>query len=223
MEDKQINLNSIINNVNLLKIELKILKEHNKPTQELNNIIEELKNKNIEYNDILIELYKKVDIYQYLKNMFSNDGVRKSIIGNIIRPVNVYLSEFLKKLESSHKVSLNDEFDATVCELESVEIDPETISKGEDRKINMAIALSYLKLILKFKHTNILFLDEIFDGIDVDNVDIILKILKELAIEHNLNIICVHHNLMNLNNFTRIIKANKYIFSDIEDSLNQSM
>ena len=143
--------------------------------------------------------------------------IRKNIISNIIKPINKYLSEFLIKLNSPYKAVLNDNFSASLYELDSIEIDSETISRGEDKKINLAIALSYLRLILDSNHSNLIFLDEIFDGIDVNNIDNTLKILKEIAIQYKLNIICVHQGLSKLDNFDRVITVTKDIFSDIED------
>ena len=58
---------------------------------------------------------------------------------------------FLKMLKSEYSSILDDNFDAKIYELETLEIASETISKGEDKKINIAIALSYLKIILEMK------------------------------------------------------------------------
>lgn len=204
-----------------LKKEYSYLKEQenieSKPITEIENSMNVLINKNKEYDELLKNYSSKVEIYEELKALFSGEGIRKNIIKNIIKPINNYLSDFLIKLESRYKAVLNDNFDASLYELEILEIDPETASKGEDRKINLAIALSYLKLILELNHSNILFLDEVFDGIDPGNVDITLKILKEMAIENKLNIICVHHGMNKIEHFDRVITVNRDVFSDIED------
>ena len=151
--------------------------------------------------------------------MFSVDGIRKSMIKNTLIPINEYLSDFIIKMKSEYSAKLNDNFDASIMELNVLEIDPETLSKGEDKKINIAIALSYLKLVLKMKHSNIMFLDEIFDGVDVENINLTLKVLKEIALEHKINIIIVHHSMeqiVDVSIFNKIIKTKKDIFSDIE-------
>jgi len=211
-----------------LKIELGTLNsEYKKLKEENNNIsitslddkITKLKEENIKNEIILKELDNKSKNYDELKKMFSIDGIRKSMIKNALIPINEYLSDFIIKMESEYSAILNDNFDAKIMELNILEIDPETLSKGEDKKINIAIALSYLKLVLKMKHSNIMFLDEIFDGVDVENINLTLKVLKEIALEHKINIIIVHHSMEQIVDssiFDKIIKTKKDIFSDIE-------
>jgi DNA repair exonuclease SbcCD ATPase subunit len=211
-----------------LKIELGTLNsEYKKLKEENNNIsitslddkITKLKEENIKNEIILKELDNKSKNYDELKKMFSIDGIRKSMIKNALIPINEYLSDFIMKMESEYSAKLNDNFDASIMELNVLEIDPETLSKGEDKKINIAIALSYLKLVLKMKHSNIMFLDEIFDGVDVENINLTLKVLKEIALEHKINIIIVHHSMEQIVDssiFDKIIKTKKDIFSDIE-------
>lgn len=185
-------------------------------TEEIENNIISIKERNKEVKSLLNALKEKSDIYSELNQLFSFDGIRKSIISNALKPINKNLDYFLTKLDSEYKAKLNDNFDATIYELETLEVDPETLSKGEDRKINIAIALSYLKLILEMRHTNIMFLDEVFDGVDGDNIDLILKLLKEIALEYKINIIIVNHSKAELSNFHTVIKVKKDIFSNIE-------
>jgi len=185
----------------------------------LKDKINKLKEENLKSESVLNELHNKSKNYDELKQMFSVDGIRKSMIKNTLIPINEYLSDFIIKMKSEYSAKLNDNFDASIMELNVLEIDPETLSKGEDKKINIAIALSYLKLVLKMKHSNIMFLDEIFDGVDVENINLTLKVLKEIALEHKINIIIVHHSMeqiVDVSIFNKIIKTKKDIFSDIE-------
>jgi DNA repair exonuclease SbcCD ATPase subunit len=96
---------------------------------------------------------------------------------------------------------------------------------GESKKINIAIALSYLKLILKFRKLNILFLDEVFSSMEPENVEYALKILKKFSKEFNLNIIILDPKVyftddsnFGYNYFDRILKISKKMsFSIIEE------
>ena len=100
-------------------------------------------------------------------------------------------------------------------------ISSESLSNGEMKIINIIIALSYIKMIKKIKNVNILFLDELFTTIDLEYIDLFLKLLKKLSLELNLNIIVVHHEIMEdkLYNFDRIIKMTNTMFTQIEDKL----
>jgi len=182
--------------------------------------VKELKEQNNQKRELLKQLTKKSDNYDKLKSMFSFDGIRKSMIKNALIPINIHLKSFLEKLNSEYNAELNENFDANIMELGILNIDPETLSKGEDKKINIAIALSYLKMVLELKHSNIMFLDEIFDGIDVGNINLTLKVLKEIAIEHKINIIIVNHGteqITDISIFDKVIRANKEIFSNLEN------
>jgi len=219
--------NNILNTLKQLKLEENSLKVNNEEniisTDNLNKQISKLVNSNNTHNNLLFELEQKSNIYDELKNILSYGGIRKSLINNAIGPINNYIKKFLHELESEHTVKLSNEFDATIYELGIKEINPETLSRGEDRKINIAISLSYLKLILEMKHSNIIFLDEVFDGVSMKNIILILKILKKLAEEHNTNIIVVAHGISEMKkfesikkNFTYTIEATKDIFSDLK-------
>ena len=197
--------------------QINILKEFNQePIVEFRNKLENERNKLKEYKSTLSKLNSKNENYNKLLDMFSDNGIRKNIIHNIIKPIQQQLKIILKKLDCEFNVVLNDNFDVDLFERELLEIDSDTTSRGEFQKINIAIALSYLVNILEVNHTNIIFLDELFDGMDAINVDLTLKTLKDIAKTFNINIIVVHHSEMKMENFDTIIKVNKNIFSDME-------
>jgi len=156
---------------------------------ELEKNIEELKNNNIKNNNKIIELNNKNKIYEELKYIFSTNGVRKSIVQNIVKPINVYLKEILDDMKSTYNVKIDENFNVKIYERLTTEIHPESLSMGESKKINIGIALSYLKLILKFRKLNILFLDEVFSSMGPINVEYALKVLKDFTKEFNINII----------------------------------
>ena len=216
------------NELSILKSELAILNNEYKillnttsdnTIDMLENKIIDLKNINKQKNDILLDLNKKSRNYDELKKIFSVDGIRTSMIKNALIPINEYLTDFLKLLKSEYNATLDENFDAKILELNVLDIDSETLSKGEDKKINIAIALSYLKFILTMKHSNIMFLDEIFDGVDPNNIILMLNVLKTIAKEYKINIMIVHHNIEQIADikiFDKIIKVEKDIFSNIE-------
>jgi len=228
--------NSAINQLNNLTYELKTinkkileLKENNNTTtsiDELTKNIDELKNKNIENQSKIGSLDLNIELYDELKTVFSNNGIRRSIIKNIVKPINVYLKDILDEMNSPYNIKINEDFNVSIYERLTNEIHPESLSMGESKKINIAIALSYLKLILKFRKLNILFLDEVFSSMTPENVEYALKVLKNFTKEFNLNIIILDpkvyftdNSLFGNNYFDRIININKKLsFSSIEEN-----
>jgi ABC-type Mn2+/Zn2+ transport system ATPase subunit len=77
--------------------------------------------------------------------------------------------------------------------------------------------IAYLKLIRTKRHINILFLDEVFSSVDIDNIQKILVLLKSFANEYNINIFVVHHAVLNQEMFDRILLIEKNIFSSITE------
>lgn len=218
--ETQNKLSELRTELSILHNEYTNLKEHaqDNTTENLETKINILKETNRQKNELLQTLNKKSQTYEELKKIFSDD-VRKSMIKNALIPINKYLNVYLTKLNSEYQAQLNENFDANIFELGILNIDPETLSKGEDKKINIAIALSYLNLVLDLKQSNIMFLDEIFDGIDINNINLILNVLREIALKHKINIIIVNHGMeqiVDIKIFDKVIRTTKDIFSNIE-------
>jgi len=152
--------------------------------------------------------------YKELNRIFGEDGVKKSIISGIIKPINHFISENVKKMHLNFEVRLNETFTAEIKSLgNSVEHD--TLSTGETKLINLCVLVAYLMLIRSRKNLNILFLDEVFSSIDIENIDKIITLLKSFSNEYNINIFVVHHAILNQEMFDRVIKIEKNVFSEI--------
>ena len=204
---------------------LKEEKKNDTSIDELTKNIEELKLKNTQNADKINEINNNIQVYNELKEIFSQNGIRKSIISNIVKPINVYLKEILDSMNSPYNIKIKEDFDVIIYERLTNEVHPESLSMGESKKINIAIALSYLKLILKFRKLNILFLDEVFSSMEPENVEYALKVLKEFTREFNLNIIILDPKVyftdnseFGFNYFDRVVKIYKKMsFSTIEE------
>ena len=192
-------------------------------TEKKDESLEELKNtitlfennkKNIEIK--LSNIKSKDIIFEKAISVFGDRGVKQEIINRLIRPVNKFISENLHDLNIPFNVQLNDNFDAIVTHL-GQEIDSETLSTGEAKKVNICIMLAYIKLIRTRKHINILFLDEVFASIDIEGIYSILNMFKKFSKEYKINIFMAHHAELAESCFDRIIKINKNIFSSMID------
>jgi len=184
--------------------------------QEFQNTIVELEDKkSISHDNVTISKEKEL-YYKELNRIFGEDGVKKSIIAGIIKPINHFISENIKKMGLPFEVRLDETFTAEIRTLGSV-VEHDSLSTGENKRINIAILIAYLKLIRTKKHINILFLDEVFSSIDIEGIDSILALLKSFANDYNINIFVVHHAILNQEMFDRILKINKEVFSSIEE------
>ena len=201
------------------KLQLKQTKEDGKSSDnvsEFKKTIEDLDKKKSNSGENAAQCKDKELYYKELNKIFGEDGVKKSIIAGIIKPINFFINENIKKMGMNFEVSLDETFTAEIKHLNS-QIDHDTLSTGEQKKINVAILIAYLKLIRTKRHINVLFLDEVFSSIDLEGISDILLLLKSFSNDYNINIFVVHHALLNHENFDRIIRINKEIFSSIEE------
>lgn len=157
--------------------------------------------------------------YKELNRILSEDGVKKAIIGGIIKPINHFINENLKKMRLSFEVKLDETFTADIKSLGST-IEHDSLSTGETKLVNICILVAYLKLIRTKKNINVLFLDEVFSSIDVNNIDSILLLLRSFANEYKINIFVVHHAILSQEMFDRIVHIEKSIFSEIKEVEN---
>lgn len=183
---------------------------------EFENTIKELENKKETSEENRSHCRDKEIYYKELSKIFSEDGVKRTIITGIIRPINHFINENVKKMGLPFQVHLDETFNAEIKQLGN-QIEHDSLSTGETKRINIAILIAYLKLIRTKKHVNILFLDEVFSSIDIEGIESILDLLKDFAQNYNVNIFVVHHAVMNQEYFDRIIRINKDVFSTIEE------
>jgi DNA repair exonuclease SbcCD ATPase subunit len=184
--------------------------------KEFQNTIDDLDYKKVLSHDNISICREKELYYKELSRVFSEDGAKKSIIAGIIKPINFFIAENIKKMGLPFDVKLDETFSSEIKTLGSI-VEHDSLSTGESKKINIAILIAYLKLIRTKKHINILFLDEVFSSIDIEGIDSILLLLKSFANDYNINIFVVHHAILNQEMFDRIIRIKKEVFSSIEE------
>ncbi len=154
-----------------------------------------------------------------LADILGDKGARKGIISSLILPINDNLKKLLKFINFPYEVDLNENFDADIYDRNEL-THPEMSSNGEVRMLNICIAISYIQMVRKIKNINILFMDEVFQSVQKDNINLLLKLLKDFAIENKIHLILVHHGLEEVDSkiFNRIISVEKNLFSDIKIS-----
>lgn len=182
--------------------------------QEFQKTILDLEDKKERSNENITICKEKDLYYKELNKIFGEDGVKKSIISGIIKPINHFIADNISKMEMMFEVTLDETFTAEIKQLGSI-IDHDSLSTGEQKLVNISILIAYLKLIRTKKPINILFLDEVFSSVDLENIQKILLLLKSFSNEYNINIFVVHHAVLNEEMFDRILVIEKNIFSNI--------
>lgn len=194
---------------------LKTITVEDVSTDEFQKNVDSLTQKVESKEEEYLEVQKLKFVYDSLLPIWGESGIKRDIIDSIVGPLNEFISDDLTHLKTRFKVELDNNFDAHVYEYNQ-EIDPETLSTGEAKKVNLCIMLSYIKMLRLKRDINVLFLDEVFAGIDVESIDDMLILFKKFANERNVNVFLVHHSELKEHFFDRIISVNKGSFSYIE-------
>jgi DNA repair exonuclease SbcCD ATPase subunit len=189
-------------------------KQSSTSVQEFENTIKELETKR-DLGQEQVSSFKEKDIYyKELSRIFSDEGVKKSIISGIIKPINHFIEENVKHMGLPFQVQLDETFTADIRQF-GISVEHDSLSLGETKKLNLCFLMAYLKLVRTKKEVNVLFLDEVFSSLDLESIESVLYLLKDFSSNYNINIFVVHHSIMNQEWFDRIIEIKKNVFSEI--------
>jgi len=183
----------------------------------------------IEQDQKSLETHKeKLETIQYetnflniISDILSEQGIKKHIIDKIIPHLNNEINKMLSRLNLGYSLNLDSNLETNVVFL-GRDLSIETLSAGESKKFDFAVLIGFIRLLkTKFSDINILFLDEIFSSLDMESIELVCGILKEISTELNLHIFLINHSLLDFNLFDRVINVHKDKtgFSYLENSI----
>ena len=150
-----------------------------------------------EAHDIKQEYNSKYEIMRFWEKAFSESGIVKYIIKNVLDHFNSKVNFYLSHL-SQGKFFI--EFDESLKETithNKKGIHYISLSGGEKRKVSLSVMLG-LQELLKISHnqkTNIMFFDEVAENLDQEGLDGLYILLSELKKEKSLFVI-THNNYL---------------------------
>jgi len=207
-----------------MKIRLDRLKiEIDKPLPELDSLRDELektKQRAERAFETAETIRADVKLYPLIEQAFSDEGIKRKVIASIIGPLNKQIEECIEGLNIPFTVRLDSDFQAHILQNGVEEIDPDTLSTGEMRKVNIAVMLAYVGMIRTRRPLNVLFLDEVFSSIDVDSILGIITLLRNFAKSKDMSIILIHHAQLNHSDFDRIVYVEKEVFTKLVEIVN---
>lgn len=179
--------------------------------EKLNEQVESLNIERIEFQD-------KFNVHALVEESVGDSGFKSYILNSIVPSINNQLSIFGDILGIPFVCEFDSKFNLVVS-YQNEAIDINTLSTGEYKKVELSVLFSLISVLkLRYCSVNILFLDELMDGLDVDNVNHIFEILQKIKDKKDLNIFVVHHGLLDSNYFDRVLQFKKMNgFSQIEE------
>jgi len=158
----------------------------------------------------------KLKDLQNLAVVFSIEGVKQKVIVNYLPILNQEICHNLEMVEFPYQVDIDSKFEPHLREL-GIEIEPESLSDGEEMRVDLIILCSLFKLLKRrFPSINILTIDEVISSLDSETSSQVLDYLKMFAKENNLSCFIVSHTDLFIDNFDKVISVKKDGFSRIE-------
>jgi DNA repair exonuclease SbcCD ATPase subunit len=160
-----------------------------------------------EEQNILSE--KKLNYSILLKMLGEDGGIKQMIAKSYIKDLNNIIAQTIDFMNMSYSVVFDSNFNTTIMQNGS-KVNYKTLSTGEKKRVDFATIISFVKLLkLQYGELNLLFIDELFSNIDIDGVDDMLQLLKDLCQELNLNIFLIHHARLENIMFDNVFETTK--------------
>jgi DNA repair exonuclease SbcCD ATPase subunit len=149
--------------------------------------IKNIKLKRKPHRRAIKKLTKEIDLLQWLiKDPLSNSGLKNFIFDSMLGSVNDILFsysnilgfevEFGINIESSRK-----DFYSLISKGGNI-VEFEDLSGGQQQLVNIAIAFAIHELVNTTHNVNLLSLDEVFESLDEDNIEIVTELIQQKAI-----------------------------------------
>lgn len=187
-----ISLKSLSEDVKRSASEYKMMKEQStNPFSELLNQTEEsLKN----LKEKLLLYSKNVKHLEILKDVCSENGVKRIIIKDIVKLLNSLIQKYLNEIGADYLVYFDESFDFKFITVNG-ECEYSSFSAGERKRIQISTILAFIDLALNGKlNSNLLVLDEILDeAIDSAAIKNIINIIRRKVNETNQSVFIISH------------------------------
>jgi DNA repair exonuclease SbcCD ATPase subunit len=158
----------------------------------------------------LIDSKKSLDVHMTASLLLRDSGIKTRIIKKYLPVMNKLINQYLNKLQFYCNFTLDEEFNEVLKSRYIDEFSYENFSEGEKARIDISLLLTW-RSIAKLKNsvdTNLLILDEIFDGsLDTVGSDELSFILRTFNDKSNVFVISHRDNLTD--KFMRVLQFSK--------------
>jgi DNA repair exonuclease SbcCD ATPase subunit len=160
--------------------------------------IDSLKNRISINNAKKQELEKRIEVLKYWERAFSEQGLLKYIIKNILDYLNLQINKYISTLTNNQfSILFDEELIETIVTNNKV-ISYMSLSGGEKKKINLAVMLGLqsIQSIINKNNINMIFFDEIAESIDESGISGIYNLLNSYKDEGKLIFLITHNELL---------------------------
>ena len=159
-------VNQLRKSISEVDIEIKDLETEGVDKKEAYIKLENLVGDKKELNYQLSESKKDKDVLSVASQLLKDNGIKTRIIRKYLPTMNKLINQYLQGMEFYVNFSLDENFEETIKSRYRDQFSYASFSEGEKARIDIALLLTW-RSIAKLKNsvdTNLLILDEIFDG-----------------------------------------------------------
>ena len=150
------------------------------------------------------------EILEMASHMLKDGGIKTKIIKQYIPIINKLVNKYLAAMDFFVDFTLDEEFNEVIRSRHRDDFSYASFSEGEKARIDLSLMLTW-RAVAKLKNsvnTNLLILDEVFDGsLDANGSEILMNLFNEL---NDTNIFVISHKGdMMIDKFRSLIKFEK--------------
>lgn len=214
-KQQQVNTNQIqssawVNFISNIELELNNIEQATKADTNKDRL-KELKASLSALKDTLKQLVEDKQILDVAGILLKDAGIKTKIIRQYIPVINKLINKYLAAMDFFVNFELNENFEETIKSRFRDEFSYASFSEGEKSRIDLALLFAW-RSIAKLRNsasTNLLILDEVFDGsLDSQGNEELLKILQAITEGNNVFVIS-HKTDVYLDKFERVLKFEK--------------
>lgn len=154
---------------------------------------------------ILEQKEKELEDYEWLLNdPLSNKGIKAFLFDSCLGQLNDTLEKYAEVL--GFRISFEVDLESTkkdfvtLIEMDGEIYDYDELSGGQQQLCNVAMAFAMNESLTASKDINIAFLDEVFESLSMDNVEIVIGLIKK-TFEEKVLFLITHHESIPLSKF----------------------
>ena len=204
-------INSLHRRIEDLDRDIRKLRDTDVNQREQFSILKSLDNQSKKIQKVISETKEEKDCLTTATQLLKDSGIKTRIIKKYLPTMNKLINEYLDKMEFSASFMLDESFSEVIKSRYRDEFSYESFSEGEKARIDIALLLTW-RSIAKLKNsvdTNLLILDEIFDGsLDQSGNSDLGWILK--TFDDKTNVFVISHRDNMADKFDRCLRFEKH-------------
>ena len=223
-QNRQLNneIKSLHRRIEELDHDIRKLRDSDVNQREQFSILKSLSEDGKRIQETISETKEEKDCLLTAAQLLKDSGIKTRIIKKYLPTMNKLINDYLEKMEFSASFMLNENFEEVIKSRYRDEFSYESFSEGEKARIDIALLLTW-RSVAKLKNsvdTNLLILDEIFDGsLDQSGNSDLGWILK--TFDEKTNVFVISHRDNIADKFDRCLRFEKHKnFSYVSDENN---